>query len=48
MCGRALWSEAIGIFGESGEAAMVEWLETTGRARLVRLIAAVEGESVSA
>jgi tagatose 1,6-diphosphate aldolase len=48
MCGRALWSEAIGIFGESGEAAMVEWLETTGRARLARLIAAVEGRDVAA
>lgn len=48
MCGRALWSETIGIFGQSGEAAMVEWLETTGRERLSRLIAAVEGRDVAA
>ena len=47
MCGRALWSEAIEIFGEKGEAAMVDWLETTGRRRLGRLIAAVEGRDAA-
>jgi tagatose 1,6-diphosphate aldolase len=41
MCGRALWSEAVAVFGTHGEAAMTDWLMTTGRARLSRLIAAV-------
>lgn len=47
MCGRALWSEAIQVFGEHGESAMVDWLMTTGRARLARLIAAVEGRDAA-
>jgi tagatose 1,6-diphosphate aldolase len=47
MCGRALWSDAVGVFGAAGEAAMTEWLMTTGRARLARLVAAVEGRDAS-
>jgi tagatose 1,6-diphosphate aldolase len=47
MCGRALWSEAIHVFGEQGESAMVDWLMTIGRARLARLIAAVEGRDAA-
>lgn len=47
MCGRALWSEAVAIFGAQGEAAMVAWLGETGRARLARLIAAVEGRNAA-
>jgi tagatose 1,6-diphosphate aldolase len=43
MCGRAIWSEAVGVFGQHGEAAMIDWLMTTGRARLARLKTAVEG-----
>ncbi len=43
MCGRAIWSEAVEVFGAQGEAAMIDWLMTTGRARLARLKAAVEG-----
>jgi tagatose 1,6-diphosphate aldolase len=47
MCGRALWSDAVGVFGAAGEAAMTEWLMTTGRARLARLVAAVEGSDAA-
>jgi tagatose 1,6-diphosphate aldolase len=43
MCGRAIWSEAVAIFGSGGEAAMTDWLMTTGRTRLARLVAAVGG-----
>jgi tagatose 1,6-diphosphate aldolase len=43
MCGRALWSEGVGIFGAEGEEALTDWLMTTGRARLSRLISAVGG-----
>lgn len=41
MCGRALWSDAIGVFGAHGEAALTDWLSGVGRARLTRLIAAL-------
>jgi len=41
MCGRSIWSDAVGVFGARGEAAMREWLAQTGLARLHRLIAAV-------
>ena len=41
MCGRAIWSDAVGIFGAEGEGALRAWLDTTGRARLARLIAAL-------
>lgn len=47
MCGRALWSDAVTIFGDKGEDAMIDWLMTQGRARLARLIAAVEGHDVA-
>lgn len=47
MCGRAIWSEAVAVFGTKGEAAMMGWLRTTGRDRLARLIAAVEGRHAS-
>ncbi len=42
MCGRAIWSDAVGVFGRDGESALVDWLADTGRARLQRLIAAVD------
>lgn len=42
MCGRSIWSDAIGIFGAKGEAAMRDWLADTGVQRLQHLIAAVE------
>ena len=42
MCGRALWSDAVGVFGAGGEAALRSWLRDTGRRRLDRLIAALE------
>jgi len=32
----------VGIFGAQGEGAMRDWLAETGRARLARLIAALE------
>ena len=41
MCGRAIWSDAVGIFGTDGEAALRAWLTDTGRSRLARLIAAL-------
>ena len=38
MCGRALWSEAIKVFGEQGEEGLKSWLNTTGQNRLNELI----------
>lgn len=37
MCGRGIWSDAIGIFGVDGPAAMERWMKTTGRDRLAEL-----------
>lgn len=37
MCGRAIWSDAIEIFGANGPQAMERWMQTTGRARLAEL-----------
>lgn len=42
MCGRALWSDAVAIFGAQGETSLREWLKETGLVRLNRLIAALE------
>jgi len=42
MCGRALWSDAIEIFGNGGEAELREWLSNVGVARLERLIKALD------
>ena len=47
MCGRALWSEGVAVFGDRGEAALTDWLMTTGRARLARLVAAMEDSHVA-
>jgi tagatose 1,6-diphosphate aldolase len=41
MCGRAIWSDAVALFGENGEKALRAWLEDTGRMRLGRLIEAL-------
>lgn len=41
MCGRALWADAVDIYGAQGEIALRNWLEETGRQRLNRLIAAL-------
>ncbi|MEH6740524.1 MAG: tagatose 1,6-diphosphate aldolase [Sulfitobacter sp.] len=41
MCGRAIWSDAIGIFGAEGPAAMELWMQTTGRDRLAKLKEAI-------
>lgn len=41
MCGRAIWSDAVSVFGENGEAALNDWLADTGQTRLSRLIAAL-------
>ena len=38
MCGRAIWSEAIKVFGEQGEEGFNSWLNTTGQNRLNELI----------
>lgn len=37
MCGRAIWSDAISIFGADGPAAMARWMQDTGRDRLASL-----------
>tara|TARA_R110002051_G_scaffold136488_6_gene209171 strand:- start:17378 stop:18298 length:921 start_codon:yes stop_codon:yes gene_type:complete len=37
MCGRAIWSDAIGIFGTQGPEAMTKWMLSTGRDRLAQL-----------
>lgn len=42
MCGRALWADAVDIYGGHGDLELRSWLEDTGRARLDRLIAALE------
>lgn len=41
MCGRGIWSDAIGIFGAQGPTAMARWMETTGRDRLAQLKEAI-------
>lgn len=41
MCGRAIWSDAIDIFGKDGESALRDWLADTGQTRLKRLIETV-------
>ncbi len=37
MCGRAIWSDAVGVFGQGGADAMRAWLADTGLKRLRRL-----------
>ncbi len=41
MCGRAIWSDAVDLFGQKGEDALKGWLEDVGVRRLKRLIAAL-------
>lgn len=41
MCGRAIWFDAVEIFGNQGEAALQSWLLETGQQRLQSLIAAL-------
>lgn len=41
MCGRAIWSDAIGIFGAEGPVVMERWMRTTGRDRLEALKEAI-------
>lgn len=41
MCGRAIWSDAVDIFGSGGETELRAWLQDTGRKRLRRLIQAL-------
>jgi len=41
MCGRGIWSDAIGIFGAEGPLAMARWMETAGRERLAQLKEAI-------
>lgn len=41
MCGRAIWSDAVELFGAEGETALRVWLADTGRTRLGRLIEAL-------
>jgi len=42
MCGRALWSDAVDVFGSGGEAKLRQWLSQVGVARLERLIKALD------
>jgi len=42
MCGRALWSDAVEIFGNGGEVELRQWLNEIGVARLERLIKALD------
>jgi len=42
MCGRALWSDAVEIFGKGGETELRQWLDKVGIARLERLIKALD------
>lgn len=42
MCGRAIWSDAVAIFGTDGEAGLRDWLADVGRARLTRLVNALD------
>lgn len=37
MCGRAIWSDAIAVFGSDGPSAMARWMGSTGRDRLEQL-----------
>ena len=41
MCGRAIWNDAIAIFGNDGPTAAEAWLADEGRRRLARLSEAV-------
>ncbi|SOH92194.1 tagatose 1,6-diphosphate aldolase [Monaibacterium marinum] len=41
MCGRAIWNDAIGIFGAEGPAAMERWMQSVGRQRLAALKEAI-------
>lgn len=41
MCGRAIWSDAVDIFGAEGPSAMDRWMRTTGRDRLAKLKEAI-------
>lgn len=45
MCGRAIWSDAVDIFGSGGETALRAWLQDVGRKRLRRLVEALGPES---
>lgn len=42
MCGRALWSDAIAIFGAGGEAELRQWLDEVGISRVERLKKALD------
>ena len=41
MCGRALWVDAVDIYGSGGEDALRAWLSSTGRSRLEKLKSAL-------
>jgi len=45
MCGRAIWADAIGVFGRDGKAGLIAWLSDTGRNRLQRLIETLRAEA---
>lgn len=41
MCGRALWADAIDVYGSGGEDALRAWLSSTGLSRLEKLKSAL-------
>ncbi|MEM8915546.1 MAG: tagatose 1,6-diphosphate aldolase [Pseudomonadota bacterium] len=41
MCGRAIWSDAVEVFGREGETGLRDWLSDVGIDRLKKLIAAL-------
>ncbi|MEM0947093.1 MAG: tagatose 1,6-diphosphate aldolase [Pseudomonadota bacterium] len=42
MCGRAIWSDAVAVFGAEAEVGLRKWLADVGRSRLNRLIDALD------
>ena len=41
MCGRAIWNDAVGVFGSGGPAAAEQWMRDEGRRRFGRLAEAL-------
>jgi tagatose 1,6-diphosphate aldolase len=44
MCGRAIWSDAVAVYGRGGEPELMAWLNETGASRLQALISAASGD----
>ena len=46
MCGRAIWSDGVAVFGAGGAAALDDWLAVAGTARFNELVAAAGATTV--